>query len=244
MTDLYCCRAKNKYNTKKLNCKSKNKNTKTRYLSESLFLLRQFFSALRCLEMHICTLVELVSASPSLYIALITQCQHSECSVPCPHRRKLPSSPLGWRCRFPAPSARRAVATKSQFLYIIQPGRGGQTSHTASVPSQHSASLSSTLERQKRRTKKSSQHFESQRKIRGWDVGPGPLTFQSQQLSSGMGNPMGSWIHRPSTAPPGMKPPRRPGSIHPAKTSPQIYPGPARPLYSGTPGIRSPFGLL
>ena len=49
--------------------------------------------------------------------------------------------------------------------------------------------------------------------------------------AQGMGQPYG--VPDPQTkhtALPGMKPPRRPGSIHPAKTSPQIYPGPARPL--------------
>ena len=61
--------------------------------------------------------------------------------------------------------------------------------------------------------------------------GPGALPFQSQQLSSGDGEPQGvPDPHTKHTAPPGMKPPRRPGSIHPAKTSPQIYPGPVRPL--------------
>ena len=61
--------------------------------------------------------------------------------------------------------------------------------------------------------------------------GPGPLTFWSQQLSSGDGEPHGVLDPQTKhTAPPGMKPPRRPGSIHPAKMSPQIYPGPARPL--------------
>lgn len=87
-------------------------------------------------------------------------------------------------------------------------------------------------EKQKGRTKKSIEHFEESKKdTRMRCRGPGALPFQSQQLSSGDEEPHGvPDPHTKHTAPPGMKPPRRPGSIHPAKTSPQIYPGPARRL--------------
>lgn len=106
-------KGKNQYNiTKKFNRKSKNKNTKTKYLSE-LVLLRQFFSALRCLEIHICTLVELFYASPSLYITLITQCQHFKCFVTYPQTQA--ATLTSWlKMQVSVSSGKRAVATNNR----------------------------------------------------------------------------------------------------------------------------------